>query len=136
MAPWTRDELTKIGTAEELRIAFLRRDGALGNPRIVWVVRHGDDLYVRSVQGRTSAWFHGTRVRHEGRIWAGGVEQDVTFVDVGDDVNDQVDARIAPSTVVMPEHHQQHRKPCGAVCDDQTRAALNTPVAQRAPGAA
>ena len=92
MTAWTSDELTKIGTAEELRIASLRRDGTLRKPVIIWVVRHGDDLYVRSVNGRTAAWFRGTQVRHEGRIWAGGVEKDVTFVDVGDEVNDELDA--------------------------------------------
>ena len=44
-------------------------------PVTIWVVRLGDDLYVRSVNGRTSAWFRGTQVRHEGHIQAGGVEQ-------------------------------------------------------------
>jgi len=47
---------------------------------IIWVVRDGDELYVRSANGRDSAWFRGVQVRHEGRIWAGGVEKDVTFV--------------------------------------------------------
>jgi hypothetical protein len=31
-------------------------------------------------------------VRHEGRIWAGGVEKDVTFVDADPTLNDQIDA--------------------------------------------
>jgi hypothetical protein len=92
MAVWTSDELTKIGTAEELQIASLRHDGTLRNPVTIWVVRHGDDLYVRSVNGRTAGWFRGAQVRREGRIWAGGVQKDVTFVAVGDEVNDQIDA--------------------------------------------
>jgi len=93
MTAWTSDELNKIGTAEELEIASLRRDGTLRNPMTVWVVRLGDDLYVRSWRGRTGAWFRGTQVRHEGRIWAGGVEKDVTFVEEADaDLNDQIDA--------------------------------------------
>ncbi len=92
MTAWTSDELNKIGTAEELQIASLRRDGTLRNPVTIWVVRLGDDLYVRSVNGRTAAWFRGTQVRHEGRIWAGGVEKDVTFVDADPDLNDQIDA--------------------------------------------
>jgi hypothetical protein len=58
----------------------------------IWVVRVGDDLYVRSVDGRTSAWFRGTQVRHEGHIQAGGVAKDVTFVDAAPDINDQIDA--------------------------------------------
>src|SRR5437667_7813890 len=91
MTAWTRDELSKIGSAEELEIASLRLDGTLRAPVTIWVVRHGDDLYVRSVNGRTGAWFRGTQVRHEGRIWA-GVEKDVTFVDADHDINDELDA--------------------------------------------
>jgi hypothetical protein len=63
MTTWTSDELNKIGKAEELQIASLRRDGTLRKHVIIWVVRVGDDLYVRSVYGRTSAWFRGTQVR-------------------------------------------------------------------------
>jgi hypothetical protein len=95
MSEWTSDELNKIGTAEELRIASPRRDGTLRNPVTIWVVRVGDDLYVRSWRGRTAAWYRGTKVRHEGRIWAGGIEKDVTFVDVGEadhDIQNQIDA--------------------------------------------
>jgi hypothetical protein len=93
MTTWTSDELTKIGPAEELQIASVRRDGTLRNPVIVWVVRHGDDLYVRSVNGPTAAWFRGTQTRHEGRVWAGGVEKDVTFVKETDPgINDEIDA--------------------------------------------
>ncbi len=93
MTAWTSDELTKIGAAEELRIASLRRDGTRTNPVTIWVVRLGDDLYVRSVNGRTSAWFRGTQERHEGRIWAGSVEKDVTFVEeAAPTINDQIDA--------------------------------------------
>jgi hypothetical protein len=93
MTMWTRDELNKIGNAEELEIASPRRDGSLRKPVTIWVVRIGDDLYVRSVNGRTSAWFRGVQVRYEGRIWAGGVEKDVTFVEEADPgINDQIDA--------------------------------------------
>jgi hypothetical protein len=93
MSAWTSDELKKIGTAEELQIASLRTDGTLRKPVIIWVVRLGDDLYVRSVNGRTSSWFRGVQTRHEGHIQAGGVEKDVTFVEETDPViNDQIDA--------------------------------------------
>ena len=57
MTTWTHDELTKIAAADELRIAPQRSDGTLRKPVIIWVARNGDDLYVRSVRGRTSAWF-------------------------------------------------------------------------------
>jgi hypothetical protein len=91
MTTWTSDELTRIGTAEELQIASLRGDGTLQNPVTIWVVRLGDDLYVRSVNGRTGAWFRGTQVRHEGHIRAGGITKDVTFMDSDPGINDQID---------------------------------------------
>jgi hypothetical protein len=94
MNGWTSEELTKIGTAEELRIRSLRRDGTLRSPTTIWVVRHGEGLYVRPVNGRTSGWFLGTQVRLEGHIQCGGVDKDVTFVSVeaADDVNAAIDA--------------------------------------------
>jgi hypothetical protein len=95
MSTWTSDELNKIGAADELRIAALRRDGTLRKAKTIWVVRVGDDLYVRSAYERNAAWFRGTQVRHEGRVWAGGVEKDVIFVDVPQpehDLHDQIDA--------------------------------------------
>jgi hypothetical protein len=92
MTTWTSDELDKIGKAEELQIASLRGDGTLRNPVTIWVVRHGDDLYVRCVNGRSGAWFRGVQTRHEGHIQAGGVEKDVTFVEEADPkVNDEID---------------------------------------------
>ena len=92
MTTWTSNELNKIGTAEELEIAPLRSDGTWRKPVTIWVVRLGDDLYVRSVYGRTSAWFRGTQVRHAGHIRAGGIDKDVTFVEQDDlALNDQID---------------------------------------------
>jgi len=93
MTQWTSDELNKIGRAEELEIAGLRRDGSLRSYRTIWVVLVGDDLYVRSVNGRGSDWFRGVLTRHAGRIQAGGVEKDVTFVEQNDPmVQEQIDA--------------------------------------------
>ena len=93
MVPWTSAELKKIEAAEELRIASLRKDGTLRKPVIIWVVRVGDELYVRSVKGRGSAWFRGVESRHEGQIDAGGVLKEVSFVEETDpEVNDNIDA--------------------------------------------
>jgi hypothetical protein len=84
MTGWTSDELDRIAGTDELEIASTGEDGALGDSTTIWVVRLDDDLYVRPVYGPRSGWFRGTQVRHEGRIQCGGVEKDVTFVDVGD----------------------------------------------------
>src|SRR5262245_9737260 len=58
-----------------------RPDGTLRKPVTIWVVRLGNELYVRSGYGRTSTWFRGTQDRHEGHIHAGGVDKDVRFVE-------------------------------------------------------
>jgi hypothetical protein len=87
---WTSNELSKIEAADELQIAPLRQDGSLRKPVTIWVVRQGDDLFVRSVNGPTAAWFRGARVRHEAHIHAGGVDKDVLLVETND-LNDVID---------------------------------------------
>jgi hypothetical protein len=114
---WTREELNKIGTAEELQIASLRSDGTLRKPVIIWVVRLGDDFYVRSVYGRTSAWFRGTQVCHEGHIRAGGVDKDVTFVDAVPDINDQIDA------AYRAKYRRYDESIVGSIVSSEARAA-------------
>src|ERR1700716_1010722 len=105
MTAWTSEELTRIGTAAEVQIAALRRDGTLRNPVTIWVARHDDSLYVRSVNGRDAAWVRGGLATREGRIWAGGVEKDVIFMEPDNDVGDELDAayrakyRRSPSSV-------------------------------------
>jgi hypothetical protein len=81
MADWTDDELARIDGAEELDLASRRGDGTLRRPVTMWVVRVGDDVYVRSVNGRGSSWFRGAQTRHEARIRAGGLEGDVDLVE-------------------------------------------------------
>jgi hypothetical protein len=59
---------------------------ALSAPsRTIWVVRVDDDLYVRSVNGRTSDWFRGTQRRHQGRIRHTDAPVELT-VEAGDDM--------------------------------------------------
>jgi hypothetical protein len=77
---------------QQLQIASPRRDGTLRDPVSNLVVRHGDDLYIRSWRGRTGAWFRGAQNSHEGHISAGGVDKDVRFVEADDGVNDAIDA--------------------------------------------
>jgi hypothetical protein len=92
MTGWTPDELDRIGQAEELELAPRRRDGSLRDPVTIWVVRDGDDLYVRSIHGRSGVWFRRAQVRNQGHISAGGVDKDVAFVVAPDPaVNDRID---------------------------------------------
>jgi hypothetical protein len=91
MTAWTTDELDRIDAADELEIASLRADDTLRNPTTIWVVRLGDDLYVRSVNGRAGTWFRGAQDRHEARIQAGSVGKDVLLVEA-DNSGDEIDA--------------------------------------------
>ena len=75
MASWTHGELAKIDAADELELATLRQDGTLRSPVTIWVVRVGDDLYVRAVAGTTGRWFQHAQERHQGHIDAGGVSK-------------------------------------------------------------
>jgi hypothetical protein len=89
---WTPDELAAIAGPDELEIATRRQDGTLRDAVTIWAVRHGDELYIRSVNGPTAAWYRGAQTRHEARISAGGVEKDVTLIDAGYHIDDQIDA--------------------------------------------
>jgi hypothetical protein len=81
-ATWTEQQLDEIDRTDEVHIAPRRGDGSLASPRIVWAVRVGEEVYMRSVKGAEGAWYRTTRARHEGRLAAGGVGLDVAFDDV------------------------------------------------------
>jgi hypothetical protein len=89
---WSTEELDRIGAADELDIAARRRDGTLRTPTTIWVVRSGNDLFVRSYRGLEGAWYRGTKARREGHIRSAGVDKDVTFVAATDPgTNAQID---------------------------------------------
>jgi len=113
MSDWTSDELERLGRADELGISSRRPDGSLRPFVTIWVVRLGDDIYVRSAYGHDNPWFQRALASREGRIRAGGVERDVAFEDPGADVEEDLNAayhakydRYGPrivGTVVSPE---------------------------------
>jgi len=109
MATWTANELDKMGAAEELQLASARQDGTLRNPVTMWVVRVGDDLYVRAYKGRSSPWFRGALTRHEAHVGAGGEQKDVTLVEAGDEaaVNERIDAA----------YRRKYRRYAGSIVD-------------------
>lgn len=91
MTRWTTEELDRIGDAKELRIASLRTDGTLRPYVTVWVVRVGDELYVRSAYGPNNPWYRRAKASGSGRIRAGGLERDVTFADPAQDRHADID---------------------------------------------
>jgi hypothetical protein len=88
---WTDDELDRIGAAQELTLASGRTDGTMRRPVTMWVVRVGEDVYVRSVSGRESAWFRGAQTRHQARIHARSIEKDVSLIET-DGADERIDA--------------------------------------------
>jgi hypothetical protein len=110
---WTTEELNRIGKADELQIASTRPDGTLRPFVTIWVVRSGDDVYVRSAYGADNPWFRRAKASGAGRIRAGGVERDVTFTEADPQAHEEIDAayhakydRYGPrivGTVVGPE---------------------------------
>lgn len=95
MSAWSDDELRRIAGAEELDIAAVRRTGELRRPTPIWVVRAGDDLYVRAAYMDGSGWHGVARASGRAHISAGGVEKDVAIEDADRSVLDDVDAAYA-----------------------------------------
>ena len=90
MDRWTQNELDAIDAAQELTLASARGDGTRRRPVTMWVVRVGEDVYVRSVNGRGSVWFRGAQTRHQARIRAGWIEKDVSLVET-DEAGEPID---------------------------------------------
>jgi hypothetical protein len=122
---WTSDEFNRIEAAQELEIAPLRAGGALRRAVPIWVVRAGEDLYVRSAYGPSSAWYRGARATRKSRIWAGGVEKDVTIEDADDAVNDQVDAA----------YRTKYHRYAGSIVDGITNAQARSTTLKLVPRA-
>ena len=91
MSAWTEDELRRVGDAVELELASRRPDGSLRPYTTMWMVRVGDDLYVRSAGGPDRPWYRHALAADTGRIRAGGFERDVAFAEADPSVHDAID---------------------------------------------
>jgi hypothetical protein len=89
---WTREELQRIGGARELRLAARRQDGSLRTFTIMWVVRAGNNLYVRSAGGPQRSWYRAATASGSGRIQAAGLEAEVEFTAAAPEANPEIDA--------------------------------------------
>ncbi|GAA3683384.1 DUF2255 family protein [Nonomuraea antimicrobica] len=93
MGTWTNEELNRIESTAEVAMAPLDDDGSQREPVTIWVVRDGDDVFVRSYRGLDGAWFRAAKVSHEGHLQADGVDKDVTLTEEADpDLNERLDA--------------------------------------------
>ncbi|GAA4263095.1 DUF2255 family protein [Dactylosporangium darangshiense] len=92
MPTWTDEDLNRVGDAEELQLSSRRPDATLRPYVTIWVVRVGDDLYVRSANGPDNPWYRRAKASGTGRIRAGGSERDVTFAESTPEANAAIDA--------------------------------------------
>lgn len=88
---WTDEELPRVGDAVELDLAS-ERDGQLSGYTTMWVVRVGDDIYIRSAGGPNRPWYRRAVGAGTGRIKAGGIDRDVTFDRPASAPHDSIDA--------------------------------------------
>jgi hypothetical protein len=92
MSTWPRDELGKIGAADDLHISPFREDGVTyGTPTWIWSVVLDDALYVRGYNGQDSRWYQAAVRQKAGRISTAGMTKEVTFEPVDGPINDLID---------------------------------------------
>ena len=92
MSQWEQDHLESIGGAKEIEVLAPESDGSMDDPVTIWVVRVGDELFIRSVQGQHGAWYQRAEDKHLGRITVDGATVDVEFEDVGEEKGDEIDS--------------------------------------------
>jgi hypothetical protein len=69
------------------------------------------------VNGRASTWFRATQVRHEGRIRAGSVNQDMTFLEADLNLNDEID------TAYRSKYHRYAAHIVNSIVSPKARSA-------------
>jgi hypothetical protein len=92
--PWPPDALGLVDAAHELEIAVRRADGTLRGWTPIWVVRVGEQVYVRTWFRRDTGWFGHAVSEGRASVRVPGLDAEVTIVDVGgggDDVRAEVD---------------------------------------------
>jgi hypothetical protein len=85
---WSPDELERIDSAEELRIATERADGTLRREVPIWVVSADGQVYVRTWYRRSGGWFGHAVDARRARIRIADLEAAVTVEDIGNDASD------------------------------------------------
>jgi hypothetical protein len=83
-----------LDAASEVDVATRRGDGTLRRARTVWLVRHGDGVYVRSVNGVDADWYRGALTCHEGQLNADTLDREVRFVELPYPAGDSLDATL------------------------------------------
>jgi hypothetical protein len=94
MTDWTPVELTSIASTDDFHISPFRADGTTyGTPTWIWSVVVEGAVYVRAYNGTSSRWYGSAVSQRAGRMTAGGIAKDVSFVPVHEaSLNARIDA--------------------------------------------
>ncbi|NNC11516.1 DUF2255 family protein [Planctomonas sp. JC2975] len=90
-ATWNPDELQTIADEDEVVLASRRPDESLGIVTTIWIVRVGDDAYVRSAFGSGNLWYTRAKKAGAGHVTIGGISRDVTIEDASADSDHPAD---------------------------------------------
>ena len=55
MSTWNVQQAQQLTAPQEVGVATRRRDGSVRTPRVIWIVRSGDRVFIRSTNGRGAA---------------------------------------------------------------------------------
>ncbi|MDR6509118.1 DUF2255 family protein [Arthrobacter oryzae] len=108
MTSWTPEEQRSIGSTDDFYISPFRADRTtLGTSTWIWSEVVDCAVYVRAYNGHTSRWNGSALSQHAGRITAGGVGRDVSFVPIDEaSLNDRIDEAYRasmPETLTCPQ---------------------------------
>ena len=81
---WSDEQLDGLGRAGDIDIAPRREDGVLRRPTTIWLVRVGDELFIRSYRGPDGGWYRDAIRTGRGRVSVGAVGHDVVFEPASD----------------------------------------------------
>jgi len=83
MGAWLKDDLVRVGAADDLHVSPFRDDGmTYGTPTWIWSVVVDNGLYVRAYNGQRSRWYQAALRQKAGRITAAGMTMEVSFAPV------------------------------------------------------
>ena len=100
---WSKTELLKIASTDDLHISPFREDGVTyGTPTWIWSVAVDDGLYVRGYNGQQSRWYQAAIRQKAGRLSAAGITKDVSLEKVEGPINDRIDDAYRVKYAVSP----------------------------------
>ena len=92
MKTWNIEDAAILSAPDEVQVVTYRRDGRARQPTTIWIVRDGADVFIRSTNGRTAAWFRAAITNRAGQVVARDNVFDVTFTEAEEHELTRVDA--------------------------------------------